>query len=116
MFWADVIICGLSNLCILLLPVPATLRLVGAAGVALTAGSWFALWESAWDRVKIVVQMHMVWTVLGAIVFAWGALSAGLPAGAWGLVLLFAAFAVAFIVFYVRHERAIQPGPVANTR
>lgn len=126
-FWADVIICGLSNLCGLLIPEafagvlgittrePAMLRLIGAAGLALTAGPLFALRETAWHRVKIVVQMHVVWTVLGAVVFAWGALFAGLPAGVWGLVLLFAVFAVAFVVFYIRQERAIQPGPVAYT-
>jgi len=55
-----------------------------------------------WQRVRIVVVMDIVWSALGALVILWGLLFEGLPPLEWLNVILLAAFAVAFIFFYVR--------------
>ena len=79
---------------------PSTFRLVGAALMAFAASSWFAYRETVWDRVKIVVQMEIVWTILGVLAMLYGLIFEGLPAGDWMNVVILGAFAVAFIFFY----------------
>ena len=82
---------------------PMMMRLFGAALLGFGAtSSWLAYRAAAWEKVKIVVQMEIVWTVLGALVTLWGLLFAGLAAGWWVNFIILAAFAVAFIVFYQR--------------
>jgi hypothetical protein len=79
---------------------PAMYRLIGAAMLGYTASSWWAYKETAWEKVKIVVQMEIVWTILGALVNVWGLLFAGLPVVVWVNAAILAAFAVAFGYFY----------------
>jgi hypothetical protein len=81
---------------------PSTFRLVGAALIAFAASSWFAYRETVWERVKIVVQMEIVWTVLGVLATLWGLMFEGLPAADWMNVLILGAFALAFTYFYSR--------------
>lgn len=81
---------------------PAAYRLIGAALLGFAASSWWSYRESTWERVKIVVQMEMVWTILGALVMLWGLLFAGLPAFGWVNFVILAAFSVAWCVFYFR--------------
>jgi hypothetical protein len=81
---------------------PAAYRLIGAAILGFAASSWLAHRETAWERVKIVVLMEMVWTILGTLVMLWGLIFAGLPAVGWLNAVILAAFAVAFSVFYFR--------------
>ena len=81
---------------------PAAYRLIGAAILGFTTSSWLAYRETAWERVKIVVQMEMVWTILGTLAILWGLIFAGLPAFAWVNAVILAAFAVAFSLFYFR--------------
>jgi hypothetical protein len=81
---------------------PAAYRLIGAALLGFAASSWWSYRESAWERVKIVVQMEMVWTILGALVMLWGLLFAGLPAFGWVNFVILGAFSVAWCVFYFR--------------
>jgi hypothetical protein len=83
---------------------PSTFRLVGAALVAFAASSRFAYREAVWERVKIVVQMEIVWTVLGVLAMLYGLIFEGLPAGDWMNVIILGAFAVAFIFFYSRRR------------
>ena len=75
-------------------------RMVGAAILAFTASSWYCYQAAEWDRVKIVVQAEIVWTVLAALALLYGLLFAGLPAAEWINAILMAGFAVAFIYFY----------------
>jgi hypothetical protein len=77
-------------------------RLVGAAILGFTSSSWWAYKESSWEKVKIIVQMEIVWTVLATLVLLWGLLFAGLPALEWLNAIIMAAFAVAFSIFYSR--------------
>jgi hypothetical protein len=83
---------------------PSTFRLVGAALVAFAASSWFAYRATVWERVKIVVQMEIVWTILGVLATLYGLVFEGLPAGDWMNVIILGAFAVAFIFFYSRRR------------
>ena len=84
------------------MPVSDTLpwRTIGAAILGFTASSWFCYQAAEWDKVKIVVQMEIVWAVLAALVGLYGVLLAGQPAVAWINVIIMAGFAAAFIYFY----------------
>jgi hypothetical protein len=75
-------------------------RTVGAAVLAFTASSWYCYKAAEWDKVKIVVQAEIVWTVLAALVGLYGILFAGQLAVLWINVLIMAGFAVAFIYYY----------------
>ncbi len=81
---------------------PATWRLIGAALVGFGASSAFAYREKVWEKVKIVVQMEVVWCALAVLVLLWGLFYAGLPAADWMNVALMGAFGVAFGTLYYR--------------
>lgn len=81
---------------------PEMYRLVGAAILGFSASSWWAYRETSWWRVKIVVQMEIVWTVLATLVILWGLIFVGLPAIEWMNAIIMAAFAAAFSYFYSR--------------
>jgi hypothetical protein len=81
---------------------PVMHRMIGAALLGYAFSSWFAYKQTAWETVQIVVQMEIVWTILGALVMIFGLIFADLPAFGWVNALILCAFAVAFIVFYVR--------------
>ena len=115
-FLVHVVLAGVFGLVFLLIPEmfggmmgapikePSTFRLVGAALIAFAASSWFAYRQSLWDRVKIVVQMEIVWTILGVLATLYGLVYEGLPTGDWMNVVILGAFAVAFIFFYSRRR------------
>lgn len=79
---------------------PAAYRLIGAAILGFATSSWLAYKETVLERVKIVVQMEIVWTILGTLVMLWGLIFAGLPAFGWVNAIILGGFAVAFSVFY----------------
>jgi hypothetical protein len=82
---------------------PVIYRLFAAAIWGLTASSWFAYKETAWEKVKIVVQTEIVWLSLGALVALWGLFFAGAPAfGGWLYFVILAGLAAAFSFFYSR--------------
>ncbi len=77
-------------------------RLFGAALLGISATSWFAYKATTWESVKIVVQMEIIWTILGTLVVLGGIFMAGLPTIAWLNAVILAAFAVAFTYFYTK--------------
>jgi hypothetical protein len=82
---------------------PVIYRFLGAAVWALTASSWFAYKETAWDNVKIIVQMEMVWLILGALVALWGFFFEGASAlGSWLYFIVLAGLAAGFSFIYSR--------------
>lgn len=113
-FLVHIIVGGIFGLVFLLIPdvwgnlvgspikEPAMYRLLGAAILGFTTSSWFAYKETAWEKVKIVVQMEIVWTILGTLVNLWGLIFAGLPTVDWTNVVILGGFAVAFSFFYSR--------------
>jgi hypothetical protein len=81
---------------------PGWYRAIGAAILGFAASSWLAYREAAWDKVKIVVQMEVVWSILGTLVALWGLLFAGFPTADWLNALVLGGFAAAFSYFYFR--------------
>lgn len=76
-------------------------RLFAAAIWGFTASSWFAYKEKAWENVKIIVQMEIVWLVLGALVTLWGLFFANAPTfGSLLYFVILAGLAAAFSFFY----------------
>lgn len=88
------------------------LRLLGAAILAFSASSWWAYHETLWDRVRILVETELVWTVLGTLVAVWGVLLGVFPPVFLVSALVLAAFAVAFGYFYFAEGRL----PVSQAR
>ena len=76
-------------------------RVYGAALLALAVSSWFGYRAARWDEVRILVLMEIALTVLSTIGGLWGLLFRGAPAFGWVSVLIWVAFAVAWIYFYV---------------
>lgn len=83
-------------------------RVIGAAILGFTASSWWAYHETEWARVRIVTEMEIVWTVLGALATLWGILFSGLPALAWLNVILLALFALAFGYYYMQEGAMVS--------
>jgi hypothetical protein len=81
---------------------PFIYRLFGAALLSITSTSWFAYRATTWESVKIVLQMEIIWTILGTLVTVGGILMVGLPVMAWLNAAILAAFAVAFTYFYTK--------------
>jgi hypothetical protein len=81
---------------------PGLYRVLGAAILAFTASSWLAYMEKAWERVKIVVQMEMVWTILATVVILWLVFMGGRPMVELGNAIVLGGFAAAFSFFYFR--------------
>ncbi|MGD2039341.1 MAG: hypothetical protein PVH11_00855 [Anaerolineae bacterium] len=81
-----------------------TWRLIGAALVGFAVSSWLAYRETAWARVRIIVIMEIVWSVLGALVILWGILFEGLPSLEWLNVVLLAGFAAAFSIVLSKRQ------------
>ena len=77
-------------------------RAFAAALLALAVGSWFGYRAASWQEVRIVVQMETVFTVLGAVAGLYGFFVKGAPAIIWVAIVIFVAFAAAWIYFYSR--------------
>jgi uncharacterized membrane protein AbrB (regulator of aidB expression) len=56
---------------------PAIERVLGAAVLAFALGAGLAYLERAWDRVRIVVLVQVVWMILYTITMAWGITAVG---------------------------------------
>ena len=109
-FLVHVIVAGIFGLVFLLIPdVYANLtgllvqdwgmsigRMLGATQLGFSVSSWLAYKETLWEKVKIVVQMEVVWSILGTLASAYGVIFGGFPFVYWTNVVIMAAFAVAF--------------------
>jgi hypothetical protein len=84
---------------------PWLLRLVAAAILGYAASSWFAISQTTYERVRVIVMAEIVWTTLATLVCLLGLLIGGLPPAVWINVVVFGLFAAAFIVLAVREER-----------
>jgi hypothetical protein len=77
-------------------------RLLGAAMLGFGFGSWLAYRETAFDRVRIVLGIEVVWPALGALVVFYALIFTAFPAGAWLNAIILALFAAAFGYYYFR--------------
>jgi membrane associated rhomboid family serine protease len=84
---------------------PAIERVLGAAVLAFALGAGLAYLERAWERVRIVVLVQVVWMILYTITMAWGILAGGIDAVAWPAAIIGAIFAVLLTVLTIREER-----------
>jgi hypothetical protein len=83
-----------------------TVRLFGAMMVAFTIGSLLCLMTKEWARVKVVVEMELVWTVLGPIVIGYHILFPPFyNYNAWINVGILLVLFFLFLISYVREVR-----------
>ncbi len=87
--------------------------LFGGALLAFASASFFAWKETEWEKVKIIMIMHIVWNMFGAFVFFWAVIYLSpdprfyLAYKIMNLIYLivFFAFLAAFIYYYAKHEK-----------
>jgi hypothetical protein len=80
---------------------------IGVGFLAFAVASWLASRQSDWERVRIVVVMNLVFTVLATLLLLWGIFTIpSMPALAWVFVVVLGALAVAFAVGYRSHASA----------
>ena len=81
---------------------PAIERVLGAAFMAFGLGAGLAYLEKAWERVRLVVLVQIIWMVVYTLTMAWGILVGGIPTIAWGPTAIGAVFAILLAVLYNR--------------
>lgn len=81
-------------------------RIYGAALLALAVGSWFGYRAAQWEEVRILVLIEIALTALSTVGGLWGLFFRNAPAFTWVAVVIWVAFAVAWIYFY--SERRAQ--------
>ena len=81
---------------------PHMTRSYGAALLALSVSSWFGYRATRREEVRILVQMEIALTVLSTVGGLWGLLFRGAPTFGWVGIVIWAAFAVAWIYFYFK--------------
>ena len=86
-------------------PDPYPYRLIGAAVLGFSTSSWLAYKAAEWEQVMILVQMEIVWTILGTLAMLWALLIGGMPAIGWLNTATLAGFAIVFYYFYSRAKK-----------
>jgi membrane associated rhomboid family serine protease len=84
---------------------PSPERILGAAFITFALGALLSYLEKSWEKVRIVVQLQIVWLILYVITMAWGLLEGGIDAVAWIFTIIGAVFAILFAILYFREER-----------
>ncbi len=79
---------------------PTMTRAFAAALLALGVSSWLGYRATRWEQVQIVIQTEIVFTVLGALAGIYGVWMGGAPAFAWVAIVIWLAFAAAWIYLY----------------
>ena len=84
---------------------PVTGRILGAVFLGFAAASLLSWRETKWERVKIVVQMEIVWLVIGTAIHFWAVFTDPLlPFMIWVQTGILLFFVVAFLWFYYDQE------------
>ena len=86
-------------------------RLQGSAMLAIAVSSWLGYRASELQQVRIVVAMEVWLSVVGTLVGLYGIIFEGAPAFIWVNVVIFAAFAVLWVLFYSRMKTNKTPAP-----
>jgi hypothetical protein len=89
---------------------PITLQLFGFTFYAFSLSSFIAWKETEWEKVKTIVIMEIAWFMGGVYVMFWSLYwhlqsPFPLPPMGWVYLIIFSAFLIAFIVFYIQHEK-----------
>lgn len=80
---------------------PLISRLLGAVLLAMALGDWFCYQATEWEAVAILIQVHIAFTILGAIGLLRHLLFVPTPAFAWVILVLCVAFAVVWVYFFL---------------
>lgn len=85
---------------------PVTGRILGAVFLGLAGGSLLAWRETRWERVKIVVQIEIVWLIIGTVVLFFAVFNFDLIYLfiIWLQIAILIFFLVAFVWFYYDQE------------
>jgi hypothetical protein len=86
------------------LPAPVLYRILGAAVFSFGVSSWMAYKEKTWVAIRIIVIMEIIWSVLGAVIIAWGILSGKLPWIEWPNAVLLLIFGSLFMFFWLKRR------------
>lgn len=82
---------------------PLLSRVLGAALLALAWSSFRGWRASGWSQVVVVIEMEVAFTLLGAIGLLRHLVIANYPWMVWTLLAILAAFAVAWVVAWLKH-------------
>ncbi|HUS84032.1 MAG TPA: hypothetical protein VMX56_02720 [Anaerolineales bacterium] len=82
--------------------VPQVFRLFGTTILGYAISSFLSYRETAWEKVKIVVQMNCVITALFPIMLVLALLFWDLPSIGWMYFVVMSGFGVAFNYFYFK--------------
>ena len=78
---------------------------MGAALIGFGFSSLLAWRETEWIKVKIIVQVEMVWLTVAVVALFWMAFTLLPPIMIWVNIGLMLVFLIAFIWFYWRQEK-----------
>jgi hypothetical protein len=86
--------------------------LFGFTFYAFSLSSFIGWKETEWEKVKTIVIMEIAWFMGGVYVMFWSIywgiqhpLLPKLPLMGWIYLIIFSVFLVAFIIFYIQHEK-----------
>ena len=82
------------------MPDPGPYRFLGLILVALALGAWWSRQEPAWERIQILVQVQITWTLAAAIGFIAGLYAGRLPGFGWVYAFTLASLALALVLPY----------------
>jgi len=80
---------------------PVISRLLGAALLAMALGDWLCYQATEWEVIEVLLQFHIVFTVLGAIGLLRHLLFVTTPAFAWVCLVILVIFAAVWIYFFL---------------
>jgi hypothetical protein len=86
---------------------PVAGRLLGASVLGYSTSSLLAWRETEWMKVKLIVQIEIVWCAIGAIVLLVCVFNPifALPFFTWVFIVLLLFFVIVFVWFYFQQEK-----------
>ena len=87
---------------------PVVGRLLGGALVGFAASSLLAWRETDWSKIKLIIQMEIVWCAIGSItllVTMFTPIFSPLPIFTWVNIIVFIFFLIVFTWYYFQQEK-----------
>ena len=82
------------------MPDPGPYRFLGLILIVLALGAWWSRQERSWERIKILVQVQITWTLASAIGLLAGLYTGRLPGFGWVYAFTLASLALALVLPY----------------
>ena len=82
-----------------------TFRLIGAASLSLSFGSFLAYRSKEWEKVKLIILIELIWLIsaTGAMLY-WIIFENG-PIAGWVIEIMFILFLIAFVYFWFQEQK-----------